>query len=335
MKAIVYTEYGPPDVLHLAEVETPTPKDDEILVRVHATTVNYGDLVARNVKAVTRQTFNMPTPLLPITRMTFGYNKPRKGILGSEYAGVVEAVGAAVTRFKVGERVYGYKGMNMGAYAEFLTAKAEGSVALMPHNLSFEEAATLPYGAIMALNLLKAGRIQAGHKVLINGASGGIGAMAVQLAKHYGAEVTGVGGTARMAFIKALGADHVLDYSREDFTQGPTRYDLIVDIYGRVPFAKAKAVLQPQGRLLYISFKTRHLLQSLWTRLRGGQRVICALSAESGDDLRVVAELVEAGTVKAIVDRCFPPDKAADAHRYVESGARHGPVVISLMPTPA
>lgn len=330
MKAIVHTEYGPPDVLQVAEIETPTPKDDEILIRVQATTVNYGDLVARNVKAVTLKTFNMPAPLLIPTRLAFGLNKPRKGILGSEYAGVVEAVGSAVTRFKVGDRVYGYKGMNMGAYAEYLCTKAEGSVALMPKNLNFAEAASLPYGAIMAHNLLKAGHIQAGHKVLINGASGGIGAMAVQLAKHYGAEVTGVCGTPRMDFVKAIGADHVIDYSREDFTQGTTRYDLIVDIYGRVPFSKAKAVLQPEGRLLYVSFKTRHLLQMLWTRLRGGQRVLCRLSGESSDDLQVVAELVEAGTVKAIVDRSFPMEQAADAHRYVESGAKHGPVVIQM-----
>lgn len=331
MKAIVHTEYGPPDVLHVAEIETPTPKADEILIQVQATTVNFGDLVARNVKAMTRKTFNMPTPLLLPTRLAFGYNKPRKGILGSEFAGEVAAVGAAVTRFKVGDRVYGYTGMNMGAYAEYLCIKAAGSVALMPNPLTFAEAATLPYGAIMAHNLLKAGRIQAGHQVLINGASGGIGAMAVQLAKQYGAEVTGVCGTPRMDFVRALGADHVIDYRHEDFTQGAVMYDLVVDILGRQPFSKVKRVLQPQGRLLYISFKTHHLLQMLWTRFRGGQRVVCAISAESGDDLRVIAERVEAGTVKAIVDRCFPMEQAAAAHQYVESGAKHGPVVIQLV----
>lgn len=330
MKAIVHTEYGPPDVLHVADVPTPTPKDDQILVRVHASTVNYGDLVARNVKAITLKTFNMPAPLLLPTRMAFGFNKPRKGILGSEFAGVVEAVGVAVTRYKVGDRVLGYTGMTMGAYGEYLCVKAEGSVALMPTNVSFEEAATLPYGAIMARNLLQAGRIQAGHKVLINGASGSIGAMAVQLAKHYGAEVTGVCGTPRMEFVKAIGATHVIDYTREDFTQGSTTYDLVVDVLGRQSFSKVKRVLAPEGRLLYVSFKTRHLLQMLWTRLRGGQRVVCALSGESGDDLRAVAELVEAGTVKAVVDRAFPMNEAADAHRYVESGAKHGPVVIRL-----
>ncbi len=214
MKAVIYTEFGPPEVLHVVDMPAPTPKDGEVLIRVHATPVAYGDLLARNFKAVTSREFNMPLPLLLPMRLAFGIRKPKVNILGSEFSGEVAAAGRQVTRFKVGDQVYGYLGQRMGAYAEVVCLPAEGTLALKPANMTHEQAAAVPYGAIMATSLLQRANVLPGQKVLINGASGGIGSAAVQLAKYYGAEVTGVCGAARMDTVKALGADHVIDYAR-------------------------------------------------------------------------------------------------------------------------
>ena len=330
MKTIIYTEYGTPDVLHLAEVAKPAPKDNEILIRVHATAVNFGDLLARNFKAVTPRKFNMPIFFWLPARFAFGFNKPKKPILGSEFAGVVEAVGAAVTRFKPGDEVFGYRGENMGAYAEYVCMPEDATVVIKPANLTCEEAATIPYGAIMALSLLRKANIQPGQKVLINGASGGIGSAAVQLAKYFGAEVTGVCGTPRLEFVKSLGADHVIDYTREDFTQSGETYDLIFDILGKSSFSRCTRSLKPNGRLLFASFKLKQLLQMLWTSMIGSQKVICALAPGSLEDLMTVKELVEAGKIKSIIDKCYPLEQAAEAHRYVETGHKQGNVVLTL-----
>ena len=219
MKAIVCTENGTPDVLQLTEVAKPTPKDNEIMIKVYASSVNFGDLMARNFKAVSPREFNMPFLFWLLAKISFGLRKPNITILGSELAGEIEAVGKDVKRFKKGDRVFGYPGQSFGAYAEYICLPEAGTVALKPVNLSYEEAVTLPYGAIMATILLAKCNIQRGQKVLINGASGGIGSMAVQLAKHFGAEVTGVCGTPRLEFVKSLGADKVMDYTKEDFTQ--------------------------------------------------------------------------------------------------------------------
>jgi NADPH:quinone reductase-like Zn-dependent oxidoreductase len=328
MKAIVYTEYGSPDVLHLTEVAKPAPKDNEILIRVHATAVNFGDLLARNFKAVTPCQFNMPIFFWLPARFAFGFNQPKKHILGSEFTGEVEAVGSAVTRFKPGDQVFGYRGENMGAYAEYVCMPEDATVAIKPANLTYEEAATTPYGAIMALSLLRKANIQPGQKVLINGASGGIGSAAVQLAKYFGAEVTGVCGTPRLEFVKSLGADHVIDYTREDFTQSSETYDLIFDILGKSSFSRCKSVLKPGGILLCASFKLKQLLQMAWTSRNGNQKVICAMAPGNLADLLTVKELVEAGKITAIIDRCYPLEEVAEAHRYVETGHKKGNVVI-------
>lgn len=331
MKAIVRTEYGTPAVLHLKEVEKPAPKDNEILVRVYATSVNFGDLMARNFKAVSPRKFNMPFFLWLPAKIAFGLGKPIITVLGSELAGEVEAVGRDVTKFKAGDQVFAYLGMNMGANAEYVCIPESGSVALKPSKLSYEQAATLPYGAIMAASLLGRANLQPGQKVLINGASGGIGSMAVQLAKYHGAEVTGVCSTPRLEFVRSLGADKVIDYTREDFTQNGETYDLIFDILGRSSFSRVKRSLKPEGIYLLSSFKMKALLDMLWTSLAGSnQKVICAFADETPESLAFVKKLVEEGKVKAIVDKSFPMEQAAEAHRYMEGGYKTGNVVITL-----
>lgn len=330
MKAIVCTEYGPLEVLKLQEMEKPTPKDNEILIRIHATPVGYGDLLARDFKNVTPRKFNMPFLFWLPAKLFFGISKPNVKILGSEFAGVVEATGNKVSRFKPGDQVFGYLGQKMGAYADYLCMPENGVVTTKPASMTYEEAASIPMGGIMALNLLRKANLQPGQKVLVNGASGGIGSIAVQIAKnHFGVEVTGVCGTPRLEFVKSLGADHVIDYTQEDFTQNGETYDLIFDILGRTSFSRCKSLLKENGRLLYASFKLKQLLQMLWTSMIGDKKVICAMSPERMDDLVSVKELVEAGKIKAIIDRRFPLEQAAEAHRYVESGQKKGYVVIT------
>ncbi len=331
MKAIVNKEYGSPEVLHIEEVVKPIPKDNEILIQVHATSVNFGDLMARNFKAVSPQKFNMPWLLWLPSKLSFGLRKPRIIILGNELAGEIEAVGKDVNRFKKGDQVFGYPGLSFGAYAEYVCMPETGAVALKPSNLTYEEAVTLPYGAIMATSLLGRANIQRGQKVLINGASGGIGSMAVQLAKYYGAEVTGVCGTPRLGFVKSLGADKVIDYTREDFALNGETYDLIFDILGRCSFSKIKRSLKPNGIYLLASFKMKALLDMWWTSLAGSkQKVMCAFANETPESLTFVKKLVEEGKVKAVVDKSFPLEQAAEAHKYVEQGRKQGNVVITV-----
>ena len=333
MKAIVYKEYGPPDVLKLDEIAKPVPKDNEILVKIHATSVGYGDILARNFKAVSPSKFNMPLPLWLISKFYFGINQPKVSVLGSELAGVVEAVGKDVTRFKSGDPVFGYLGQSMGGYAEYICLPEKAVLAIKPANMTFEEAAVVPMGAIMALYLLREkGAIQPGHRVLINGASGGIGSAAVQIAKYFGAEVTGVCSTLRLEYVKSLGADKVIDYTNQDFTQNGDAYDLIFDILGKSSFSDAKSSLKENGRCLYASFKSRQLLQMLSTSLSGSKKVICALAPGSLEDLISAKDLIEAGHIKVVIDKGFPLEQAAEAHRYVEEGHKKGNVVIIVTP---
>ncbi|HJS20519.1 MAG TPA: NAD(P)-dependent alcohol dehydrogenase [Anaerolineales bacterium] len=330
MKAILYTEYGPPEVLQLREVDKPTPKDNEILIRNHAASVNTGDIWARNFKAISPRKFSMPLPLWLPARMYFGFSKPRINILGNEFAGQVEAIGKDVTRFKEGDAVFGYRGQSMGAYAEYLCVPEEGLVTLKPSNMTYEEAASVPYGSITALNLLRKVNVESGQKVLVNGASGGIGSGALQLARYYGAEVTGVCSTPRVEYVKALGADKVIDYTREDFTQNGETYDLIFDVMGRSSFSRCKNSLKPDGIYLLASFKMKQLFQMFWTKISGGRKVICALSSDKAEDLVFIKELVEAGKIKSVLDRCYPLKQTAEAHRYIETGQKKGSVVIRM-----
>jgi len=330
MKAILYTEYGSPNVLQLRDVEKPTPRDHEILIRIHATPVNYGDTLARNFKEVSPRKFNMPFFFWLPARIVFGISKPKINILGSELAGQIEAVGKDVKRFKKGDPVFGYRGQSMGANAEYLCMPEDGLVTIKPTNMTYAEAAAVPYGALTALNLLRKVNIQLGQKVLINGASGGIGSAAVQLAKHFGAEVTGVCSAPRLEFVKSLGADKVIDYTKEDFTQNGETYDLIFDILGKSSFSRCKSSLNENGRYLLASFKMKQLFQMLWTSMIGSKKVICALSGEKLEDLLFIKELVEAGKLKSVIDRRYPLEQTAEAHRYIETGHKKGNVVITL-----
>lgn len=327
---MVYTKYGSPDVLQLQEVEKPLPGDKEILIRVHATSVNFGDTMARNFKAISPRRFNMPFVIWLMAKISFGLDKPKITILGNEFAGEIEKVGSDVLRFKPGDLVFGYTGERMGAYAEYLCMPENGVLDLKPNNMTFEEAAVVPYGALMALPLLRKAKIQPGQKVLINGASGGIGSAAVQIARALGAEVTGVCSTPKVEFVKSLGAVKVIDYTKEDFTQNGETYDLIFDILGRSSFSRCKCSLKPNGIHLFASFKLKQLLQMIWTSRSGCQKVICALSPVSVEDLNSVKELIEEGKIKAVIDNSFPLEHVAEGHRYVEQGQKKGNVVITV-----
>jgi NADPH:quinone reductase-like Zn-dependent oxidoreductase len=330
MKAIVYSEYGPPDVIQLEEVTKPDPKDNEILIRVCATSVNYGDITARKFSQITPGEFNMPAPLWLPARISFGWNKPKINILGSELAGEIEAVGKEVRKFRPGDQIFAYLGMHMGANAEYVCMPEDGTVALKPANMTFEEACAIPYGGIMALSILRKVNIQAGQRVLINGASGGIGSLAVQFAKYFGAEVTGVCSSPRLEYVRSLGADKVMDYTREDFTQNGETYDVILDILGKSSFSRCKNSLTQNGCYLLASFKMKPIFQMLWTSMFGSKKVICAMASEKAKDLVFIKELIEAGKIKTIIDRRYPLEQTAEAHRYVELGHKKGNVIVTV-----
>jgi NADPH:quinone reductase-like Zn-dependent oxidoreductase len=331
MKAIVCTKYGPPEVLRLKEVKKPIPRNNEILIKVHATPVNFGDALVRDFEAVSPRKFHMPFLFWLMGKFYFGFRKPKISILGSEFAGEVEAVGKDVKRFSPGDPVFGYRGPRMGAYAEYLCMPEDGVAALKPANMTFEEASAVPYGAIMALNVLRKARLQPGQKILVNGASGGIGPAVVQLAKsHFGAIVTGVCSTPRLEYVRSLGAEKVIDYTQEDFADSGETYDCIVDILGKSSPARCKRSLKPKGRCLFVSFKMKQVFQMLRTSLSGGRKAVCIVSTEKAEDLVLIKELIEAGKIKTIIDRCFPLEQAADAHRYVEQGHKKGNVVITI-----
>ena len=330
MKAAVFTEYGPPEVLQLKEVEKPTPKEDEILIKVYATTVTFGDIIARNF-TFSPSGFWLPLPLYPIARMQMGFRKPKNKIPGSNLAGEIETVGKDVKRFKEGDQVFGYIGPSMGANAEYVCMPEEGMVTIKPVNMTYEEATAVPFEAIIALFFIRdKGNIQSGEKVLIIGASGGLGQYAVQLAKHYGAEVTGVCSTTKMEFVKSLGADHVIDYTKEDFTKNGQTYDVIFDTARITSFSKCKNSLKQNGRYLLAVFGMRELGQMLWTSRKGSKKVICAMGLERVEDLTFIKELIEAGKIKAVIDRRYPLEQTAEAHRYVETGQKKGYVVITV-----
>lgn len=324
MKAVVYTKYGPPDVLQLTEVAKPTPKANELLIKIHATTVT-----------ATEATFRRGEPW--IARLFTGLTRPKNTQLGEELAGEIEAVGQDVTRFNVGDQVFGTAGPTFGANAEYICLPEEGVLAHKPTNITYEEAAASVDGVLTALPFLRdVGNIQRGQKVLINGASGSVGAAAVQLAKYFGAEVTGVCSSANIELVKSLGANQVIDYTQEDFTQSGETYDLIFDTVGKTSFTRSKNVLKPNGVFLEAAINGLAILpQVLWTSMFGGKKIKIAATglrppADRTKDLVFLKELMEAGHIKPVIDRGYPLEEIAEAHRHVDTGHKKGNVVITV-----
>jgi NADPH:quinone reductase-like Zn-dependent oxidoreductase len=327
MQAVVWTKYGPPEVLELREVEKPAPKDDEILIRIYATTVTQGDCEMRSLKFPIYLNFAM--------RIWRGFLKPKKNsIMGTELAGEIEVVGKDVTHFKEGDQVFGAAGMGFGANAEYIClpeqpGEMEGGVTIKPANMTFEEAATVPFGGRDALHFLRLGKIQSGQKILINGAGGSIGTFAVQLAKLDGAEVTAVDSTAKLDMLRSLGADHVIDYTQEDFTQQGQIYDVIFDVVGKVSFSRGNKVLKENGTYL-LANPVSQMIQGLWTRMTSSKKVITQTASGTIEDLIFLRGLIEAGKIRTVIDRSYPLEQIVEAHRYVETGAKQGNVVITV-----
>ena len=320
MKAIVCTKYGPPEVLQLKEVQKPVPKDNEILIKVHATTVAIGDCRIRSFTWA-------PWFWLP-ARIMYGFRKPRKNIPGNELAGEIEAVGKDVKRFKKGDQVFGiiYEVTFGGANAEYICLPEERA-ALKPSNMTFEEAAAVPIGGLTALHLLRKGNIQIGQKVLVNGASGSVGTFAVQLARYFGAEVTGVCSTTNLELVNSLGADKVIDYTKEDFTKSGQTYDLIFDAVMKTSFWRCNNSLKQRGSYITVDWP---LLQVLWTSMVGSKKVIFGIMSQDPENLVFLKELIEAGKIKSVIDRFYPLEQTAEAHRYVDKGHKKGNVVITM-----
>jgi NADPH:quinone reductase-like Zn-dependent oxidoreductase len=323
MKAIVYEKYGPPEVLQLKEVEKPTPKDNEVLIKTHAVTVTSGDWRVRSL--------NVPTGFGLIIRLVFGVFKPKQPILGSELAGVVASIGKDVNKFQVGDHVFAFSDAAMGCYAEYKCMPEDGAIALKPANLSYEEAAALSFGGTTALDFLRRGKLKSGERVLVNGASGGVGTAAVQLAKHFGAEVTGVCSAANIELVRSLGASHVIDYTQKDFTQNGETYDVIIDTTGTAPFSRSKVSLKEKGRLLMVLAGLPEMLQMLWVSMTSNKKVIAGPVASGTEDLRFLAELAAAGEFKPVIDRRYPFEQMVEAHRYVDTGRKKGNVVVTLL----
>lgn len=318
MKAIIYEQYGSPDVLQLKEVDMPVPKDNEVLIRVHATAVNSGDIRLRKADPFA-------------VRFVFGLMRPRVPILGFSLAGEVEAVGKGVTLFKEGDQVYGTTGMSFGAYAEYKCLPQDAVLAMKPQNLTYKEAAVIPFGGTTALYFLKKARISFGQKVLIYGASGAVGTSAVQLAKFFGAHVTAVCSSTNIDMVRSLGADRVIDYTKEQFTNNGETYDIIMDTVGKSPFAGSVQSLKKNGRYVrVVHMALGPVLKGIWISMTGSKKVIGGTIKETAADVVFLKDLIEAGKLKPVIDRSYPLEQLAEAHRYVEKGHKKGNVVITV-----
>ncbi|USK35465.1 NAD(P)-dependent alcohol dehydrogenase [Bacillus sp. F19] len=322
MKAIVYTKYGPPDVLQLNEAEKPTPRDNEILVKVKATTVTAADIRVRS--------FTVPLSFWLPARITLGIRQPKKTTLGMELAGEVESVGKDVKLFKDGDQVFAASQAGFGAYAEYKCLPEDGPISIKPSNITYEEAAAIPIGARTALYYLRKANIQSGQKVLVYGASGSVGTYAVQIAKHLGAKVTGVCSTANLELVKSLGADQVIDYTREDFSSKGETYDVIFEAVGKSSFSACMKSLKKDGTYLSVTVPLPGF-RMLWTKLTSSKKLILSQnSPENSEALNFLKELVEAGKLIVVIDRYYAFEEIVCAHRYVEKGHKKGNVVITV-----
>lgn len=319
MKAAIYTKYGPPEVLELQEVVKPQPKGNEILISVKATAVNSADWRLRKAEP-----FGV--------RLFFGLMNPKKNILGGVLSGEVEKVGKDVTLFKAGDQVFGSTGISFGAYAAYISLPENGALALKPVNISHTEAAGIPFGATTALHFLKKANIRSGQKVLIYGASGAVSTAAIQLAKFYGAIVTGVCSTANVEMVKMLGADKVIDYTREDFTRNGETYDVIFDTVDKISFSQSIQSLSKKGILILGAAGMSGMLQGIWTSVTNSRKVITGVSSEKAEDMLFLKELIEAGKMKPVIDRTYALKHIVAAHEYVEKGHKKGNVVITMTP---
>jgi len=317
MKAIVYTHYGSPEVLQLKEVEKPIPHGNEVLVRIKATAANSGDIRMRKADPFA-------------VRFIFGFTKPKKNILGTVFSGEVESIGDQVTRFKIGDQVFGHTDMNFGAYAEYKSVPENASISLKPENISHHEAAVVPFGGVTALHFIKKANIKSGQKVLINGASGAVGSAAVQLAKHFGAIVTAVCSTENIDLMKSLGAHKVIDYTKEDFTKNDEKYDVIFDTVNKVPFSPGIKSLNKDGLLILSAAGMSEMLQGFWTSITSSKKVMTGVISHSAEGIIFLKELIDTGKLKPVIDRTYSLAQMAEAHVYVEKGHKKGNVAIDV-----
>jgi NADPH:quinone reductase-like Zn-dependent oxidoreductase len=333
MKAIVWTEYGPPDVLQLKEVEKPAPKEDEVLIRIYATTVTAGDCEQRSLK--------MPIWYRLPMRAYVGFKKPERiTILGMDLAGEIESAGVDVKRFRKGDQVFGSSGVGFSANAEYICLPEEpeaGALASKPANMTYAEAAAVPVGGLEALSFLRQGNVQSGEKVLINGAGGTIGTFAIQLAKFFGAEVTGVESTGKLDMLRSIGADQVVDYTQEDFTKRGETYDFILDVVSKSSFSGSIRSLKKNGRYLIANPGLSQMVRGRWASMTSslpgrqtGKKVMFGAARPKTEDLIYLKELIEAGKIESVIDRCYPLEQIPEAHRYVETGGKNGHVVITV-----
>jgi NADPH:quinone reductase-like Zn-dependent oxidoreductase len=322
MRAATYHTYGPPEVIHIEELEKPTPKDHQILVRIRASTVGTWDCEARS--------FTFPLWFWLPLRIAMGIRRPRWPVLGQELAGEVEAIGKDVTRFEPGDRVFAATGLGFGAHAEYICLSDRGAVTRMPGNMSYAEAAGIPIGGDNALHFLRLAAVAPGERVLVNGAAGNIGVMAVQIAKHYGAEVTAVDSAGKLETLREIGGDHVIDYSVENYARAGKTYDVIFDLVPKSSYSEAIQALNPGGRYIVANPLFRSLLRARWTNWTSDKKVLTQFAASKPEDLVELRRLAEAGMIRAAIDQSYPLEGAAEAHAYVDSGLRKGSVALTM-----
>jgi len=317
MKAATCTKYGNPSFLKLVEISKPTPKEDQVLVKIHASSVTSGDARIRRADPY-------------VIRLIFGFNRPRKSVLGVVVAGEIESVGSKVTKFKAGDKVFGTTGMSFGAHAEYQCISENGTLALMPEEISFEEAAAIPFGATASLHFLRKGNVKQGQKVLIYGASGALGTMAIQLAKEFGAEVTAVCSSTNTKMVLDLGADKVIDYTKEDFTKNGIKYDVIFDTIGKSSFSSGLKSLTKKGTMLLASASMGQMLRGAISSMFGRKKIISGVIKETAEDMNFFKKLIEVGKLKAVIDKVYSLEEIAKAHTHVDSGHKKGNVIINM-----